>query len=310
MNEQIDKFAELNRRRVKGELTDAQYEHEKALLMGSGAPLGSPSAAANSPRLIKRKAVKGVIVALAVCGGLTATYLAGKSNSVAAQSDGSRAVNVTSSIVPDEHDSNDAVATVPSADTGWSIQTTSDPMTDAAVSEATAILKGNQFDAEVKVGCSSNGRIEYAILSLDKEGNPAEMRSETRLSGSRYAPEIEFQMRADDNEAMSLATFNPEYNNQVKLLSNGYRVSYMGKSIADEAENMASANQVTLRLFLLTGEETYRLDQDDAAFRAMVEPSISQIRTMRDRQIAEYAEGVRASEIERAKEPADAYSAM
>lgn len=300
MNDQTDRFAELNRKRVQGELSEVEYARQKSALMDGASETGTVG---NEQKIFQRSGVKATLLGISFLGILSATYLVGKSNAVGSADNDAPSAGNQSAVVSESDSGSDEAAPVASAESNWTIQTNSDPMTDATVVQAVALLKGNQFDAEVKVSCDSQGQIKYVALSLDKEGKPAEMRSEMQASGSRYAPIIRFQMRADDKGAVDLGTFNPAYNNQV-ILTSGGRATYMGQALTANAEDMASASQAVLRLFMLSGEETYRLNQADPGFRAMVEPCLSQFQARRDRELANYEESARAAAVESANNPA------
>jgi hypothetical protein len=149
----------------------------------------------------------------------------------------------------------------------WQISESSDPMTDATVRQAFATFEGNQFDIEVSVTCSSNGDVTYTATSFDKNHEGAPMRSRTIPFGYSAGVHVDYQLRTDDEPPVSLVTTNPPYTNQVQLRPGTGGV---------DAEKVAGASRVVMRLFMTTGEETIELPQSDAAFRSVVDPCVQQ----------------------------------
>jgi hypothetical protein len=191
-------------------------------------------------------------------------------------------------------------------------------MSDATVTQAIATFEGSQFNIEVAASCSSAGDIAYTATTFDKEGSPAEMRvtaippsvigapagsqsyTAPRVTPGRLA--IGFQMRADDNPPLALSTANPEYNNQIALRSGPVQF-YMGKPLDDEAEEMAAASRIVLRLFMPTGEETIEWSQADPGLRQLMSPCLSMRQAERADLAAAHAESEQRQAAEAAAAP-------
>lgn len=185
----------------------------------------------------------------------------------------------------------------------WEVSESTDPMTDATVRKAFATFAGDQFDVQVSVTCSSAGDISYTATSFDKDHEAAPMRSATTAprvwgapagSQSYTTPRIDpgyvsiaFQMRADDQPPRSLVTTNPQYDNQVLLTAGAVGPLYADGSGIDDAERMAAASKVMLRLFMTTGEATVELPQADSRFRSVVQPCLAQRQAKRQELTAE-----------------------
>jgi hypothetical protein len=236
-----------------------------------------------------RRPLRWSLLASVLVVALIGTYFFGKAASLAE----ARGELAGASTEP----AGSSAATDSSADDSgvWEVSESTDPMTDATVRKAFATFEGNQFDVEVAVTCSSTGEVAYTATSFDKDGKPAEMRATATAASFTHPPAgsqqanftpslipghvtIAFQMRADDEPPVSLAVTNPEYNNQV-LLGRG--------TGGVDAEKMAAASRVVLRLFMTTSEETIELPQSDRAFRSVVQPCVQQWRAEQQQAAAE-----------------------
>jgi hypothetical protein len=296
MDDRVDAFARLNRLRAEGVLTDAEYEREKALLMGNDRPLelgwrerwAAGREATSDMRRSLRWSFLGCVIVIALIG----TYFFGKARTLA------EARGEISGPAETASNTSNASGSLFGSESAWTIQTTTDPMTDATVNQASATFEGNRFNIEVGVSCSSTGDISYTATSFDKAGEPAEMRTEANWQRSW----IPFQMRADDDQPLSWATSNPQYNNQISLNSEPVQF-FMGKPVDDRAEGMAAASNIVLRLFMPTGEETIKWSQADTALRSLLTPCLSQRQAERDRLAAEQASKEREEAAERARAP-------
>ena len=260
VEDQTDLFAQLARLHAQGLLTDAEYEDKKAALVAkiqesalpsSVRPGAAPSEATkHGPLRNTRVWMLVIFVPLAIIG----IY------SLARTADSSSAGS----------GSTDAASVAIGSDSGpWTIESTTDPMTDAAVKSAKATFEGSQFNIEVAVSCATSGALSYTAASFDKAGKPVEMRS----SASQYGARIPFQVRADDGKPISQFSPNPQYNNQIVLewVPGSSRFDFL-----TDAGTLASAQRVILRLFMLSGEETVTLPQDSAGFRGVVDSCLQQ----------------------------------
>lgn len=309
MNNDTDAFARLQRLRAQGVLTDAEYEQQKAALMGRS----EPGAARWEERRTLGREIGGgmwgstrwwllgsVFVIL-----LIGAYFFGKAASLAES---------RSEIAGASESGGDTSAESASffdAESVWDVQSVTDAMTDATVTQATATFKGNQFDIEVGISCSSNGDTRYTAASFDKAGQPAEMRSRVVTFGAPYdvGTWVDYQVRADDGPAVSGVVRNPEYNNQISLHSGG--VHFLGgQLVEDTTHRIAAASNVVLRLFMLNGEETIEWDQSDPDLRNLLAPCLAQRQAEIDRQMAEQAEAQRKEAAERAQAPVESVNAM
>ena len=294
MDDRVDAFARLNRLRAQGILTDSEYDSEKAALMGGDSPqrlsLGERWAAGWEATSDMRRWLRWSFLGCVIVIGLIGTYFFGKAASIAEARGELPGPAETSVGEAPTGDLSEETSSLFGPDSPWTIQTTTDPMTDAAVSQATARFEGNQFDFEVVARCSSTGDIGYIATSFNKDGEPAEMRVTAiapsvwgQVAGSQAytAPRvtpgrltIDFQMRADDNEPLSRSNSNPEFNNQIRLNSGAVQPLPADGSGGDSAEQMAAASKIVLRLFMPSGEETINWSQNDASFRRVLQPCL------------------------------------
>jgi hypothetical protein len=223
-------------------------------------------------RLGARGAVRLSLIGCVAVIALIGTYFFGKAASVA-ETRG----ELSSGTSSDERDGLFA------ANSPWEVHSSTDSMTDVAVTQAVATIEGNQFNVEVSVSCNSVGDIAYSATSFDKSGKPAEMRTEVTTSATRYwgvngnrrevssGVSIPFQVRADGQPALSWSDANPQYSNQIR-----FQAGEVYPSSEDTVEQLAAASNVALRLFMATGEETVELPQGDATFRKVIEPCLEQ----------------------------------
>lgn len=293
MDDQTDAFARLKRLHVEGVLSDAEYERAKAGLMGNVSPV-QPSlrehwAAGREATGGIRRSLRWSLIGCVVVVALIGTYFFGKARTLA---------EARGEIAGTTQASDDAsVADKPlfGSDNTWTFESTTDPMTDATVNQASGTFEGHQFNVQVSVSCSSVGDIKYTATSFDKGGKAAEMRSQANWERSW----IPFQIRADDGQAISWSTNNPPYNNQVTLASSP--VSPVYGSSPEKADEIAAASKVALRLFMSTGEETIEWSQADPAFRNLMTPCLLQRQAERDRLTAEQAKKEREDVAEQAR---------
>ena len=327
MEDRVDAFARLKRLHTEGVLSDEEYEREKAKLMGRDPAERKASWAERWA--IGQEFGKGLrgsmrlwfIASVAVIL-LIGTYFFGKAASLA-ESRGELA-----GAAPEDEGGGGLFA----ADSPWEVQTSTDPMTDATVTQAVAAFEGSQFNVEVSVSCSSTGDIAYTATSFDKDGKPAEMRvtaippsvigapaGSQSITVPRVTPgrlTIGFQMRADNNPFLSWSTTNPQYNNQVVLESAPVQPLFEDGSGGDHAEQMASASKVVLRLFMGAGEETIEWPQTEPSFRDVVGPCLEQRQATRTKLTRERDEELQRREqeynerVQRMGDDANAVSAM
>ena len=277
MEDNTDAFARLQRLRVQGVLTDAEYEKQKAQLLGrvATAPLGWRErwrTGRETGRGVRRAMMPWTIGSMVVIL-LIGAYFFGKGSSLAetrGELGTSSTVN-TREASPVESDSTD--------DSPWTFSTKTDPMTDATLSEASATFEGNQFNIEVVVRCSSTGDMSYTATSFDKENKSAEMRSEILDNLDTTIP---FQARPDNQKAVSLNTNNPKFNNQAVL-------NYDASDAVGTVPNMAAASKVVFRFSMLTGDETIELPQTGQDFRALVSPCTEKLNARRRQFLSDMA---------------------
>lgn len=292
MEDRVDGFARLKRLHAEGALSDAEYEAEKARLMGGS---GSPRQGSWQDRWREgreatrdmRRWMRWSFVGAALVVVLIGVWFFGKAYSLAEA----------------RGELGDEASAQASREGGhlfgsqspWTIQTTTDPMTDATVRQAIATFEGARFNVEVAIACSTGGDITYNATTFDKEGQPAEMRTEIGYNGGTTIP---FQMRADENPALSWSSYNPQYSNQIVLKSDPVAPLYSDGSGGDNAEQMAGAVNVTLRLFMTSGEETIKWPQGDASFRNVVEPCLAERQATREKLTREREEAEHVQEQE------------
>jgi hypothetical protein len=228
-----------------------------------------------------RAPLRWSLLASVVLVALSATYFFGKTASLA---------EARGELSGPAHGSDGTAPADSSGGGDWAISRSTDPMTDVSTAQAAIALAGQQYDAEVTVTCGNDGNIAYSAASFDKDRQPAEMRSRVVPFGSLAGTWIDYQMRADDGAARALSTLNPAYNNQIVLKSAVVGPLNDDGSGGDEADEMAAASKVVLRLFMASGEETFEWPQNGRAFRSVVKPCLEQRHTARDRVTREWNE--------------------
>jgi len=261
VDDQTDLFAQLTRLHAQGLLTDAEYEAKKAALRTRGSGPG-PSPSSDQRRedvatfmASYRRNTRPWFLASFILILLIGGYFLVKASTTTPATGGSTAPGISGGSGP------------------WVVESKTDPMTDATVKYARATFEGQQFNIEVEVSCTSTGTLAYSATSFDKEGKPAEMRSDIAPIG----PYVRYQVRAGEEAPVELVTNNPQYNNQVVQSSNLQqfqnvkgRTDLLAPSVAS-TDSMARAAKATLRLFMLNGEETITMPQDSAGFRSVVD---------------------------------------
>ncbi|MBX9640096.1 MAG: SHOCT domain-containing protein [Mycobacteriaceae bacterium] len=261
MDDQTDLFAQLTRLHAQGLLTDAEYEAKKAALRKRGyGPGPSPSSDQRREDVATfmaryRRNTRPWFLASLILILLIGGYFLVRASTTTTGAGGSPASDINGGSGP------------------WAIESKTDPMTDATVKYARATFEGQQFNIEVEVSCTSTGTLAYSATSFDKEGKPAEMRSDFAPIG----PYVRYQVRAGDDAPIELVTNNPQYNNQVVQSSNLQqfqnvkgRTDLLAPNVAS-TDSMARAAKAMFRLFMLNGEETVVMPQDSAGFRSVVD---------------------------------------
>lgn len=261
MEDQTDLFAQLTRLHAQGLLTDAEYEAKKAELRARAAgPAPLPSSDQRREDVATfmaryRRNTRPWFLASFILILLIGGYFLFKASTAAPGIGGSPASDINGGSGP------------------WAIESKTDPMTDATVKYARATFEGQQFNIEVEVSCTSTGTLSYSATSFDKEGKPAEMRSDIAPIG----PYVRYQVRAGEDAPVELVTNNPQYNNQVVQSSNLQqfqnvkgRTDLLAPNVAS-TDSLARATKATLRLFMLNGEETVAMPQGSAGFRSVVD---------------------------------------
>ena len=165
----------------------------------------------------------------------------------------------------------------------WQTKVEDDAMSGARVSTAIAKLAGETFDAEVTVTCSDEGKARYAILTFDKSGEPAALRPEQHEFWGTY---FAYGLRQDDLPARSFKMTQPRYNNGIWFSSDR------------TAGSPVTSDLLTVRLFLASGVETYKIDQTDAGLRSVLAPCVDTPETI----AAAEQEKLRLEQQERAQE--------
>ena len=147
---------------------------------------------------------------------------------------------------------------------GWTVTSQPDPMTDVRITKASTRFSGEQFDAEVEIACNSKGGIHYSFTTFDKSGNPAEITSKPVFGREALV----FAVRQDDRAAKPMWTSNPRYSNLITFSSKG------------GTDCLAGGSQLTVRIPLVNGVETFVLDQTDKSLREMLEPCLAMQRDL------------------------------
>lgn len=158
-------------------------------------------------------------------------------------------------------------------------------MTDATVRSATATFAGQQFNVEVRITCNPTAAfpylIAYTVSSFDQGGRPAEMRREQTLVRTYQT----LQARADADNPQAVTQGNPRYNNQITIDVQPVLGEQPGSAnyMIPVSVRLARASRVTLRLFLLSGDETIEFSQQNPNLRSVLDPCLAEL----DRVVAE-----------------------
>ncbi len=262
MEDPTDLFTQLAQLHAQGLLTDAEYEEKKAALRSrrqSGDLPPSPDRSlekVTSFMASYRRNTRPWFLASVILTILIGGYFLIKASTTSPRFAAASASHLNGDSGP------------------WTIESTTDPMTDATVKSAKATFEGSQFNFEVAVSCASTGELTYTATSYDRDGKPAEMRSEMDNSGHTY---LRFQMRVDSDPTFDGSTTDPQYNNQIVLrglLGDFVAINLFAKS--PSFKEVGLAKLVRLRLFMTNGDETIQLPQDSAGFRGVIDSCLQQ----------------------------------
>jgi hypothetical protein len=167
---------------------------------------------------------------------------------------------------------------------GWTVQSKTDPMTDATLTTADKTFVGGAADIEVKITCSSTGKITYRFASFDKDHDPVEMRTDMNNTFGFHIP---FEVRPDNGTAWPSTYSNPQYSNVAEFntsFPSDMRTLYpdriLGKDIDDD---VIAARHVAFALHLAHSDETIIVDQTVISVSAVLKPC----RDIRAKQIAD-----------------------
>lgn len=167
---------------------------------------------------------------------------------------------------------------------GWSISTTSDPMTDTEIHTAIAWFETDpSFDAQVTIRCEGDENLIYSIATYDKNREPA------TIDGDFW------QMRLDSQEPFRNFMSNSRFSNEINIVNqigvsqgcvrpkNGFGdcnwedvTRVYSKSTTDSLA-AAKASQVSLRVPLTNGQVDIVIDQTEPVIRQHLNRCISAV---------------------------------
>jgi hypothetical protein len=141
----------------------------------------------------------------------------------------------------------------------WTLERTSDKMTDQAIVSAVRKFETAHHLFDVAIACRNGSEITYDFTAFDTEQKAAALR--------RWDPElsdvaIRFQVRIDQQDAVEGYVANPRFTNELLI---GAEAS--GVTVSD----MAKATKLVVRLLPNGGEETLEIDQTDPNVRSVMD---------------------------------------
>lgn len=266
----IAEFAELQRKRAQGEITEAEYEAARNSLRSSDTLRHQPIRSARSP-LMK------VFIGLAFCAVLgsaaVVAWVADRPSSIAARDGGRPSSNF-------ERVRQTLERALPTGlmGSGWTIQNHEAAMTDLRYGTASRHLNGVNHDLQLEVTCAENGNIIYKGEAFDKNGEPSVISGQNAFFAGRWQRLFPFLVRADDAQARQSFAGNLERPNFVHL---EYPYMTFGSSVAP-VEELAQANVARMALPFAEGEEIYEWSQASSDFQRFMRPCLTAAATRRE----------------------------
>lgn len=147
----------------------------------------------------------------------------------------------------------------PGAGSPWTLERTSDKMTDEAIVSAVRRIETAHHLFDVTIACRNGSEITYDFTAFDTEQKPAALR---RWDRELSDPAIRFQVRIDQQDAVEGYVANPRFTNELLIGSDASGVT---------ASDMANAAKLVVRLLPNGGEETFEIDQTEPNLRSVME---------------------------------------
>lgn len=158
------------------------------------------------------------------------------------------------------------------ASSTWTYSEESDPMTDELTVKAYRQIEADGFFIETTVACqAAEGVLTYSFTTFDPDGFPVEFKQELGGTTMNIVPYHSAHFRPDAGTPQVVNYNQPRYTNlfelQVPTIS-ADAPAYMRQDRAfmayvAELAQLASAQQLTVRLPLTRGEPVIQIDQTD-----------------------------------------------
>lgn len=141
----------------------------------------------------------------------------------------------------------------------WTLERTSDKMTDEAIVSAVRKFETAHHVFDVTIACRNRSEITYDFTAFDTEQKAATLR---RWDRELSDPAIRFQVRVDQENAREGYVANPRFTNELLIGPDASGVT---------SADMAKAAKLVVRLLPNGGEETLEIDQADPNLRSVME---------------------------------------
>lgn len=272
MSDRLDEIERLNALRERGTLSDEEFERAKHAVLGG------------DDRVVRKipgwAMSLGTTIVVVICVFVIKPMLNGAEKAQTAEP-------ATTAVRSSRADN-------------WTVQTKTDPMTDAKISTATTKLIGRAGDIELTVTCSTTGQITYHLASFDKAGEPVAVRSELNAN---FTPQVRYQVRIGEAAPVAFNYFDPKFSNVIEaetFKSDVLEAMAANGRLDTNVDDMAKATRVTFAIPLAHSDEVLIADQTAASFGATVRPCVD----IRTDKIAELTQRYRLTG--RAASPGDA----
>lgn len=205
-----------------------------------------------------------LLLLMAGCGETSSSPYERQTSSAQTKNDSQ--INVA---VPEEPESStdvapDAEGSAPSPgeDADWRYEEGTDPINDAVFRRASGAVFGNSYRFEVTIECRPPHIYSYQFRAFGEGGRPAAFKSRFQM-GSAFA---------DAGERV-LVTFRPDAGQAVFGAAEPRTADQLsiGRFNIMRAEEVVSANVLTIRLPMTDADETIQIDQTNPTIESVLE---------------------------------------
>lgn len=243
----LDKLERLVSLRDSGAITEAEFDAEKAKLLGKPEEY-EPSYYHEEPPPRTGKII-GVALAVLLVGGAAALYASGQiaANDILPAS-------VASPIK----------SAIESGDSGWGFTTSTDPMTDAEVVTAKRrIDAGGDHLVDAQVTCTGRTSLQYEfdIFRKDDSGDAIAFEQGFGLNGLPTLNRT-YQIRLDSGAPVTMRV-DSRHSNAI--------VTEPSDNLQSRSQSMAAARKITIKVPMLHNDLTFEVPQSDANIRQFLD---------------------------------------